>query len=367
MKKSAFCLSLLSLLICSSCSKKNEAKEENENYNRVTNVFHLNENDELIVVNFADVQFTNPAILENDDSSLVKTIKKAIQESKPNLITFSGDNGVYVNALDCYVSLCDFMDQFEIPYYFALGNHDTEHVYASRIFDVINSSKYGYVDEGPGEIHGRHNYVIDIKNHNEQLVHSIFMMDSGDYYENNPENILFANERIQGFTYSYYQGRPYYGSTKYDGVRDEQIDWYKNEVQERNVESTVIMHMPFREYAIAYEQYLKAVRDGNQTLIDEAEFIEGTKMNEAVCAASTDFGFFNAIKEQNSTKNVIVGHDHNNDYSLVYQGVRLTYAVKTGLEAYCIKDGSMNGYTKLTISENGKGTISQHLYNPLTE
>lgn len=60
-----------------------------------------------------------------------------------------------------------------------------------------------------------------------------------------------------------------------------------------------------------------------------------------------------------STKNVICGHDHVNDFSLVYEGVRLTYALKTGNGAYWVEGGSQSGYTQLTISETGSGSINQ--------
>ena len=38
----------------------------------------------------------------------------------------------------------------------------------------------------------------------------------------------------------------------------------------------------------------------------------------------------NAIKEFDSTTYVFAGHDQLNNYSVMYEGVRRTYAMKTG-------------------------------------
>ena len=81
------------------------------------------------------------------------------------------------------------MDKYGIPYYFTFGNHDTEIVSAYNISDVVEHSQYGKLFLGPEEINGRSNYVIDIKNNDNQIVHSIFMMDSGSTFQNNKDEI----------------------------------------------------------------------------------------------------------------------------------------------------------------------------------
>ena len=76
-----------------------------------------------------------------------------------------------------------------------------------------------------------------------------------------------------------------------------------------------------------------------------------------------DKAFFDLIKELESTKNIICGHDHDNNYSLLYDGVRLTYAVKTGNAGYYPSD-DLIGFTSLTISDNGSACVEQNFYNP---
>ena len=70
---------------------------------------------------------------------------------------------------------------------------------------------------------------------------------------------------------------------------------------------------------------------------------------------------FDVIKAEGSTHDVVCGHDHINDSSVVYQGVRLTYALKTGDRCYWQDDGMMNGGTVLRVASDGTVT-TEHCY-----
>lgn len=125
--------------------------------------FYLNDDGKFTIINFADTQFDNPKALDSGEI-LRKIIDKAIKESNPDLITFSGDNAWGNSTLSCYRRLCALIDDYEIPYYFTFGNHDTECVTEFNIADVVAESMYGNFPLGPEGINGRSNYVIDIKN-----------------------------------------------------------------------------------------------------------------------------------------------------------------------------------------------------------
>jgi hypothetical protein len=116
---------------------------------------------------------------------------------------------------------------------------------------------------------------------------------------------------------------------------------------DETVESSAIFHIPLMQYDYAYNEYVE----------NNIEFSGGKR--ETVSGAKYDPGMFDAILELGSTKNVIVGHDHINDFSLMYQDVRLTYGIKTGNGSYYMKDGSINGGTVLTIDENNNTYITQ--------
>lgn len=86
-------------------------------------------------------------------------------------------------------------------------------------------------------------------------------------------------------------------------------------------------------------------------------------MEEACCSTQANYGLFDLIKEHGSTKNVVCGHDHGNDFSLMYQGVRLTYALKTGNGAYWM-GADRSGYTEITINSTGNASVNHVYYNP---
>ena len=87
------------------------------------------------------------------------------------------------------------------------------------------------------------------------------------------------------------------------------------------------------------------------------------KNSEAVCSAPVNNGFFDLCKELGSTKNMIVGHDHVNSSSIVYEGIRLTYGLKLG--EGCYFEEGMTGGTTLSIHSDGSVT-TKHCYLELT-
>ena len=110
MVKSYSLFLIFTLLIFSSCNDENEK-----------NTFYLNKDGNFTVINFADTQFDSVSDLK-EGTILRNVMTKAIEESKPDLITFSGDNAWSNNTLSCYIELCAFMDNFKIPYYFTIQN-----------------------------------------------------------------------------------------------------------------------------------------------------------------------------------------------------------------------------------------------------
>ncbi len=322
--------------------------------------------DSFTVVNFADMHVETTGMLD-ENSILSKTIKNCIQTQNPDLITFSGDNCWGSMVLNRYKQLCDYMDQFEIPYFFILGNHDRESCIASDITKVVEQSKYGHFKEGDVGDDSYGNYVIEIKNQENKLVHKLLMMDSRDYYTPKEDEYSYVGIPIDGVIYnSHYDPvkqttRKIYGDERYDTIRGEQINWYKNQVK-GNIESTLITHMPLIEYTKAIEQYLNAKKKDNQELLDQINPIGHCTMGECVSCCVKNFDLFKTMKQCGSTKNVICGHDHVNDFSLNYNGIRLTYAVKAGNGCYWDETGETNGCTTLKIDATGAASISQYYF-----
>ena len=314
------------------------------------------------VLNFADIQL-NPSECFGENGAIAEeTVRRCVKEVEPDLITLSGDNA-WGGELS-YIQVVKFIDSLGIPWAPIMGNHDgsdgnreKEYWCASLLANAKNCLfKYGPMDMGYG------NYVINITE-NGKVIHTLFMMDS---HSN-------ANDTEAG-RINYGKNDDGSDSYGYDHFWANQIEWYEWAVKGiaeqagKTVESTVIMHIPVFEYIDAAQMACDFAYDdkGKMSTTIKAGFagVAFGSLNESICAPKGNNGFFAKCLELGSTKNMICGHDHNNDLSVVYQGIRLSYSLKCGPGCYYQADneGNMikNGGSVLTINSRGVATFSHH-------
>ena len=79
---------------------------------------------------------------------------------------------------------------------------------------------------------------------------------------------------------------------------------------------------------------------------------EGKKI--IYCGMGED-DLFETIQELGSTKGLFFGHDHDNNFSIYYKGIRMTYGYSIDYLAYSgiNKRGSQRGCTIITVSPDG--------------
>ena len=334
--------------------------EEEENPTKSTE-FKMTD-DDFVIANFADVHITEQSFL-SDTGTVGKTIKYAIQNSNPDIMLFSGDVAGNITQLGY---LLDYLDQFEIPYFFVQGNHDHDFLNYSSMEQRIAQSEYGYIEKGPDSLNSQGNYTIKIKNAQDELVHGLVMMDTGNKYTvSNDSLVEYVTNPVSGVPYGTYNNKKTYCDPGWNGLRGNQITWYENMVEELGCDTSLICHIPPLEFTKAYEQYRDAVNKQDTAAIAACAPVGQCNMGEPCCGSMEQLGLFASVLAKGSTKNIICGHDHLNDFSLLYQGVRLTYALKTGEGAYWKNDGTRCGYTELTINSQGKTSLDQIYFNPL--
>lgn len=73
---------------------------------------------------------------------------------------------------------------------------------------------------------------------------------------------------------------------------------------------------------------------------------------------------FETILELGSTKAVFFGHDHRNNFSVEYKGIRLTYGMSVDYLAYpgIYKEGAQRGCTVITYKPDGSFDIKAENY-----
>ncbi len=300
---------------------------------------------DFVVLNMSDIQLTDAETRGEEGEIVKKTADELVERTRPDLITLSGDNAWDSAA---YLWMIRLIDSYGIPWAPVMGNHDGQGC-PSEFWCAyeFTRAKNCLFKMGPAGM-GYGNYIINITQ-NGEIIHTLFMMDTHSQIE---------RDNINGPA----------SDSNYDHLWSEQFEWYSwavdgiSSAAGRTVESTAIMHIPVYEYKLAWET---ATGVGDWESDKDAPYVGeyadtsfGVRHEYGGWAPQSN-GFFDLVKLKGSTKNLIAGHDHVCDYSILYEGVRLTYSVKTGPGCYWEKE--INGGTLITIDSNGSATVSHEL------
>ncbi len=308
-------------------------------------------NKDFVLLNLADIQL-NPKESYGDYGAFVEeTVKRCVEEVKPDLITLSGDNA-WGGDLS-YIWVVKLIDSLGIPWAPVMGNHDGSNGDVMNEFwcsSLLRNAKHCLFKFGPKDM-GYGNYVINITE-NGRVIHTLFMMDSHSDADDTEAGKINYGQNADGSD-----------NIGYDHFWANQIEWYEWAVKGiakqagSTVESTVIMHIPAIEYRPAADMVCEF--DGSNGTVKE-EYTDNAfgSINERICSAEGNNGFFAKCIELGSTKNMICGHDHVNDLSVEYEGIRLNYSLKCGPGCYWTPE--KNGCSVLTINSQGNAAFSHH-------
>ena len=141
-------------------------------------------------------------------------------------------------------------------------------------------------------------------------------------------------------------------------------------------DSAIIMHIPCYAYRDAYKAAYKNPDEEARRKIRPEDAVPGGDcwtdgykdswgvMYEGCASYEVDDGVFEVIRSLGSTKHILVGHDHDNNFIISYQGVKLAFSLKAG--AGCYWTPVLNGGTVITVGENGVKGI-HHEYVDVTD
>ncbi|MBR6785250.1 MAG: metallophosphoesterase [Clostridia bacterium] len=298
---------------------------------------------DFVILNLADVQMEDDRLYAEKGVETAKMIDELVEEHKPDLITLTGDNAWGTMS---YIELIRQVDAYGIPWAPVMGNHDGQGCVSEFWAAYLLSEAENCLFEFGPEDMGYGNYIINVTE-NGKIIHTLFMMDT----HNNAD-------------YTADDGSTYNG---YDHLWENQIEWYKwavngiSEIAGKTVESTVIMHIPVYEYRDAWKKFYGSEELGTLApeLAPDAQGVNG----EGIFSAPVNNGFFTVCKELGSTKNMLVGHDHANDFRIVYEGIGLNYALKTGYGSYFTSE--LMGATTITIGSDGVATVEHNYVDAL--
>lgn len=334
---------------------------------------------EFKVMQLSDIHLGSAILTVDNDKQVIKTVETMIRAEKPDLVIVTGDaffpvpqSGTFNNGNELKV-FSTMMNKLGVYWAFAFGNHEyqgfaylDEAALAERL---EGCGKYCLFQRGSESVSGEGNYAINVKNSDGVITRSFIMLDSHAYL---PGDTLGLGE-------------------KYDNIHPDQIDWYTatltnlNELNKQAILNTkdvktrqayskqfsiiksfLFFHIPLKEYKTAWENYQNA---GYRNTAD-TKYIYGYMGEEKApyiyCGDGED-DLFESVLDFGSTEGIFCGHDHTNNFSFEYKGVRLTYGLSCDCLVYKnIKHlGAQRGCTLIGCGADGTYTITpENYYQP---
>ena len=292
--------------------------------------------------------------------TLEMMIRNVVNE-KPDLIVFDGDTITSSYNQRRTKQFVNLMDKLGVYWTTVLGNHEGDNwqsISREQMYDIYSTSKFFIGTKSQTltngtPVDGYGNHVINIVNTNNEVYQSLYFFD-GHQSMSKDEMEKYKDEIID----------PSFND--YDYLKESQINWYKETVEDinslvgNNVKSIMFNHIPLCEFKTAYESITgetSVTQDTPEYNVpnSDGDMILYGKRREAICHPGHNSGMFDVIKELGSTKAVISGHDHINDFILSYQGVKLGYCESSGYSSYNVlkrklEKQLLKGYSIFEIS-----------------
>lgn len=321
------------------------------------------------VLQLTDIHIGGGWMSKKTDAMALNAVAAMITAEKPDLVIITGDTAYPVpfqagtfNNLASAKIFATLMEKLGVYWAICFGNHDTEaYSYYSRedISEFYESEdmKYCLFESGDAEVDGFGNQVINVKNTDGIITQSLYLFDSHSY----------INGDILGLRW------------QYDNIHESQIEWYKNTVNALNeqnqkkldelgikeksdIKSAAFFHIPLDEQREAWYEYANnGFEDTENVRLIYGVAGEGSKI---VYSGVGEDELFETMLELGSTKAVFCGHDHYNNFSIDYKGIRLTYGMSVDYLAYpgIYKIGSQRGCTVISFAPDGSFECSQESY-----
>lgn len=320
-------------------------------FNGEYSVFTKQKGKDFTILQLTDLHFGKGILSIKQDKLANNAVIDLVERVKPDLIILTGDN-VYpipffsgtLNNMRQSKFVAKLMESFEIPWTMVFGNHDTEPFAThskEELCEFYSSQKHCLLKRGDKNISGAGNHIILINNDDGKVNTALVMLDSNMYIKKS----FFST---------------------FDNIHDDQIDWYQKNIKEISCEgelaqSLAFFHMPLEEYRDAWSK-LKLGKN------NEVTYHCGTinEINDHIGFSRRKKGtFFERMHKFGSLKGCFCGHDHLNNISMTYKGIRLTYGMAIDFLAYrdIMKKYTNRGGTVITIDDDGSFDV---MLKPLT-
>ena len=333
-------------------------------YNEENGIYTITKTaDDFKILHLTDIHLGGSLYSYTKDIKALYACYAEIEHTHPDLVVVTGDMCFPMGIMSLSLNnsapvqqFAAFMRNTGIPWAFTYGNHDTEtmstlnkielnEVYKSLSYKTSANLLYPYVQP---DIMGRNNQLIEIRNADGTLNTGLFLIDSNAY----------TGE----------------GLNVYDYIHDDQVDWYADEVRRMNkeaghtVNSLVFFHIPLQEYKTATELYLAGSSEVKH-YFGENPGDHGGITHGLVCCSDYPSKLFDTAVELGSSTGFFCGHDHYNNASIEYKGIRLTYGMSIDYLAMpgISKETKQRGAELITIHSDGSWDLEQIPLESITQ
>ncbi|MBO4475168.1 MAG: metallophosphoesterase family protein [Bacteroidales bacterium] len=275
---------------------------------------------------FKIVQLADTHVIAGDPRSerAIQNINAVLDAEKPDFVIHTGDIVFGEPAGPSAQKALQPLADRGIPFAVALGNHDSD-------FDLTREEIYNLILSFPGNVNTS--------------------AEPGINGFSNDILTLSGKDGIERVLYLFDSGSREYpaGIKSWGYVHSDQIDWYRrcsdwfsNLNGGSPVPALAFFHIPFPEYR-------QALGDASK----KARFLTGN-LGEEPAVPLFNTGLYTAMREKGDVQGVVTGHDHNNDFVMLWQGFFFIYGRYGGCDTV-YNDLKPNGARVFEFTEGDKG------------
>lgn len=259
-------------------------------------------------------------------------VEDFVRTTEPDLVIINGDlvmnDNFFESSSPFYKRYAEIFERLQIPWAFTFGNHDLDGGYLdenaqfedeyfqcskSKLIDYFEKNyPHCLINSDENCKDGDGNYFINLRTKSEELVYSLCMLDCTYNKEEATYNYVPTANQVS-----------WYRDTL-NAISDNE---YGVDRGDKVIKSMIFTHVGIPEFKTAWTE---AWNDGNPTEnYYYGHYFTGNYTNK-YGTMSEDEQIFATAKVLGSTTAIFMCHHHDNDFSVEYQGIRLTFGQHSG-------------------------------------